>query len=105
MPRTLANGPHGPWLSPTAPRALGGDEPWRTGGAIDEFTPIYLALARPTGRHGSISPAEADAMDLSLIAALMGVGEHQQQQTQAWDRFAVVPATPMVKKVRTPPTG
>lgn len=98
----LEDDPHGPWLSPTAPRTLGGDEPWRTGGALDEFTPIYLALARPTARHGSIGITEADGMDLSLIAALMGVGEAQQQQTAAWDRFAVTPAVPMVKKSRTP---
>jgi hypothetical protein len=105
VPHALEDRPDGPWLSPTAPRTLNnGDEAWRTGGALDEFTPIYLALARPTARHGAISPAEADAMDLSLIAALMGVGEAQQQQTQAWDRFAVTPAVPMVKKSRTPTT-
>lgn len=92
-------------MSPTAPRTVGGDEPWRTGGALDEFTPIYLALARPTPRHGSISPTEADGMDLSVIAALMGVGEAEQEQAQAWDRFAVTPTTPMVRKSRTPTGG
>lgn len=101
MPHALADGPDGPWLSPTAPRLPGGgDEPWRTGGALDEFTPIYLALARETQRHGHISVAEADAMDLSLIAALMGVGEHEQQQREAWDQFATIPDVPMVKKQR-----
>lgn len=41
-------------------------------------------------------------MDLSVIAALMGVGEHEQQQKAAWDAFGVTPAVPMVRKVRTP---
>lgn len=57
-----------------------------------------MALARHTQRHGSITPSEADAMDLSVIAALMGVGEHQQQQQQAWEHFAVIPDVPMVRK-------
>lgn len=40
-------------------------------------------------------------MDLSVIAALMGVGEHQQQQKAAWDQFGVVPDVPMVRKSQT----
>jgi len=74
------------------------DEPWRTGGALDEFTPIYLSLARTTQNHGPISPTEADGMDLSLIAALMGVGEQLVQQRAAWDAYAVIPDVPMVPK-------
>jgi hypothetical protein len=91
-------------VSPTGPRVPGGDETWRTGGALDEFIPIYLALARPTPRHGSIGQAEADGMDLSIIAALMGVGEHQARQAEAWGRIGVMPTVPMVKKVHTPTT-
>ena len=88
-------------MSPTAPRHPGGDETWRTGGALDEFIPIYLALSRPTDRHGAIGPSEADAMDLSVIAALMGVGEAEQAQRQAWDAYAApVPKVPMEPKRR-----
>lgn len=40
-------------------------------------------------------------MDLSVIAALMGVGEAERAQRQAWDAFgAPDPVVPMVKKVR-----
>ena len=81
------------------------DEPWRTGGAIDEFTPIYLSLARTRPRHGPISPAEADGLDLAIIASLMGVGEQEQQQRAAWDAYAVVPAVPMVPKNRADDGG
>lgn len=100
MHEPLADGARGPWLSPTAPRPPIGDELWRTGGAIDEFIPIYLALARETDRHGHIGTLEADAMDLSVIAALMGVGEHERMQADAWGAMAVMPTVPMVRKVR-----
>ena len=40
-------------------------------------------------------------MDLSVIAALMGVGEHQAQQQAAWDQYAVTPDGPMVRKSQT----
>lgn len=41
-----------------------------TGTAIDEFTPIYMALlSRGVGQR------DADAMDLSVVAAVLGVGE------------------------------
>ena len=49
-------------------------ENWRTGTAIDEFTPIYMALARRTKRHEAIGPRDVDALDLSVVAALLGVG-------------------------------
>lgn len=44
-------------------------------------------------------------MDLSVIAALMGVGEHEQRQREAWDAYGVTPAVPMVKKVREAPSA
>ena len=47
---------------------------WETGTAIDEFTPIYLALARQTDRHGAFSPDQVDRMDLTVVAVMMGVG-------------------------------
>ena len=79
----------------------GGDESWRTGGALDEFIPIYLALSRHTDRHGPIGPSEADLMDLSVIAALMGVGEAEAQQREAWAAYgAPVPKVPMERKRR-----
>lgn len=63
-----------------------------------------MALARPTVRHGPITMSEADRMDLSVIAALMGVGEQEQRQQAAWEQFAVVPSVPMVRKSKaTPP--
>lgn len=46
---------------------------WRTGTAMDEFTPIYLALAAG-GRYGRFTPAEVDAMDITLVALLLGMG-------------------------------
>jgi hypothetical protein len=49
-------------------------ERWHTGSAIDEFTPIYLALSRATKLHGAIAPSEVDALDLTVVAALLGVG-------------------------------
>jgi hypothetical protein len=57
---------------PTSPPAV--PPAWRTGTAIDEFTPIYLALAQPTKTHGPLAPADVDAMDISVVAALLGVG-------------------------------
>lgn len=41
-----------------------------TGTAIDEFTPIYLGLL-----SRGIGQRDADAMDLSVVAAALGVGE------------------------------
>ena len=54
--------------SPSVPPA------WLTGTAIDEFTPIYMALAPATQTHGPLSPAEIDAMDIAVVAALLGIG-------------------------------
>lgn len=55
-----------------APPAVEG---WRTGTAIDEFTQLYLLLARPTKErpHG-LQPAQVDALELPVVAALLGVG-------------------------------
>lgn len=41
-----------------------------TGTAIDEFTPIYLGLLSK-----GIGQRDADAMDLTVVAAALGVGE------------------------------
>lgn len=61
-------------------------ESWRTETAIDEFTPIYLALGQATKKHGSIGPAEVDALDLSVVAALLGVGALDGGDFQAASR-------------------
>ena len=59
-------------LDPTLPEE---EEPaWQTGTAVDEFNPIYLALARATQQHGAFPPAEVDRMDITTVALLMGVG-------------------------------
>lgn len=42
---------------------------WATDTAIDLYTPLYLALA---GKH--ISPDAADQMDLTVVAAMLGIG-------------------------------
>lgn len=55
------------WLSDEA-------GPPSTGTWLDEFLPIYWWLARDTKVHRGFSQAEVDAMDLSLVAALLGVG-------------------------------
>lgn len=47
---------------------------WRTDTAIDLYTPLYLALAQHTKTHGPIGPSEAGDMDLSVVAAMLGVG-------------------------------
>lgn len=56
-----------------------------TGTYLDEFTPITLALSRATERHGPLSPADVDALDLSVAAALLGVGEKPDMLGQAFD--------------------
>lgn len=47
---------------------------WKTGTAIDEFTPIYRSFALATKQHGPMSPADLDGMDLTVVALLMGIG-------------------------------
>lgn len=54
--------------SPSVPPA------WLTGTALDEFTPIYMALAPAAQAHGPLSPAEIDAMDIAVVAAMLGIG-------------------------------
>ena len=50
-------------------------EGWRTGTAIDEFTQLYLLLARPTKeRPQGLQPAQVDDLELPVVAALLGVG-------------------------------
>jgi hypothetical protein len=47
---------------------------WQTGTALDEFTPIYRALAVATKTHGAMSPPEVDACDIPTVALLLGIG-------------------------------
>lgn len=51
-----------------------GDAATTTDTPLDEFLPIYVALAMATKTHGALSPAEVDAMDISVVAALLGIG-------------------------------
>lgn len=53
---------------------------WRTGTAIDEFTPIYKALAIPTKHRRGFSPGEVDDMDITVCAVLLGVGAGLSQE-------------------------
>lgn len=57
--------------------ALEDEDPdaWKTGTAIDEFTPIYEALAVPTKTRRGFAPHEVDLMDISVAARLLGVGK------------------------------
>jgi hypothetical protein len=45
-----------------------------TGTAMDEFLPIYRQLSRPTKDRRGFAPHEVDAMDLTVIAMLLGHG-------------------------------
>lgn len=54
-------------MTPATPAGPSVPPSWFTGTALDEFTPIYRAL------HPGLSPAEVDASDISIIAALLGV--------------------------------
>lgn len=89
----MAVGPFGPWVTAGSPPPAAdpwGVEPdaegWRTGTAIDEFTPIYLALGRADPkRHGPIAPGDADLLDLSVVAALLGVGATDDFESAAAD--------------------
>jgi len=56
-----------PSSAPTAPAG------WLTGTAIDEFTGVYMALNTPTRTRAAIGPAEADLMDLTVVAGVLGV--------------------------------
>lgn len=56
---------------------------WLTGTAIDEFLPIYVALARHTDHHGAFSQAEVDAMDISTVAALLRAATDPSVSMQA----------------------
>lgn len=68
------------------------------------FTGIYLALSQDLtalGKHGPVPPGEVDLMDLTTVAAFLGVGEQEAQQRQAWDRYRVGdPNVVMERKVR-----
>jgi len=44
-----------------------------TGTALDEFLPIYRALARPTRTHGPFSPDDVDRWDISAVATVLGI--------------------------------
>lgn len=75
----MADGPFGPWRlkdaadAPTADEELE-DRSWETGTVIDLYIPIYRDLNKP-GKDGRapISPSEADGMDISVIAVLLGM--------------------------------
>lgn len=45
-----------------------------TGTYLDEFTAIYQALATPTRKRIGIPPGDADLLDLTVVAVLLGVG-------------------------------
>lgn len=47
---------------------------WRTGTVLDEFTPVYRALAVATKLHGAMSPPEVDECDIPTVALLLGIG-------------------------------
>lgn len=47
--------------------------PFVTNTVLDEFIPVYQQLACWTTTHGPFSPEEVDAMDISTVAALLGV--------------------------------
>lgn len=77
------------------------DQPWLTGTVEDQFTPIYLSMAVAGKHHGPIPAALVDAMDLTTIAALMGIGEEAARQRRAHERWrAPGPEVPMVPKAR-----
>lgn len=44
-----------------------------TGTALDEFTPVYRALAKATDRHGPFSPSDIDGWDITTVAVVMGI--------------------------------
>lgn len=56
---------------------------WWTGTIEDAFTPIYLAMGRATDRHGAFPPDVVDRMDLTTVAAFMGVGVEEARQRRA----------------------
>lgn len=67
----MAGGPFGPWRSPgevtdTTPDPLKAE--WKTGTSIDSYTPVYQLLA-----DRGIRPNEADMMDITTVATLLGV--------------------------------
>ena len=41
---------------------------------LDEFLPIYLALAKATKTHAGFGQDAVDRMDISVVAGLLGVG-------------------------------
>jgi hypothetical protein len=97
----LAVGPFGPWVAPSAaeldglpeselglgygPDGPDGDElrPPETGTALDEFLPIYWYMARATKLHPAQSPDQVDALDIAVLAMLLGV----QPETPEDDLF------------------
>lgn len=93
----MEDSPSGPWVRAGAPAAIEDEDPfdderepdieWRTGTALDEFTPIYRALAIWTKTHGPLAPAEVDAMDMTVIAAILGLDvESFEGKHAAWVR-------------------
>lgn len=75
---------------------------WWTGTVDDTFTPIYLAMGLATGRHGAFPPEMVDRMDLTTIAAFMGVGVDEARQRRAHEGMkASGPEVVMVRKART----
>lgn len=82
----------------TASTAAPSEPPaWATGTYLDQFTPIYLALAIPQpGRHRGFSPAEVDDMDLTTIWAFMGVEEARRARAASIEKWRGAPETAMV---------
>lgn len=81
---------------------------WLTGTTDDQFIPIYLAMSMDLtmiGQHGPVSPSELDRMDLSLVAAFLGVGVKESRQERVNRQFmdahaGADPEVVMVKKSR-----
>lgn len=84
----MAVGPFGPWVEPSAaeqeqvselglgelgPDDQSEDRPPETGTALDEFLPIYWYMSRPTKLHPPYSALDVDALDISVVAMLLGV--------------------------------
>lgn len=103
--------PGGPWLTPEAVTAgagkVTGPRPfWWTGTSEDQFTPIYLSLAKPSRLHDALPPTVVDGMDLTTIWAFLGGNQHNDEQrtairaAQTAPDIQMVPLTPEEKAAR-----
>ncbi len=48
---------------------------------------MYVALATPTQERGAIDPASVDLLDISVIAALLGIDREDQTWQDDWGRM------------------